>query len=135
MPQAKLERLQGCSAARFCYARPREEYCADFMLIARRTLDEWHYRLFELWFLHNADWKVCAKRLNTDRGNLFHAVYRLQQQLGAAFALTAPYGLYPVDEYIQGRSALAVAAPAEPLRPGLPARLRYPSVPLLQRAA
>ncbi len=33
------------------------------------------------------------------RGNFFHAVYRIMARLGAAFAETRPYPLYPVDEY------------------------------------
>src|SRR5690348_4101922 len=57
-----------------------EEYIADFCLIARRTLNEDEYRVFKFHFLLGADWKLCCRKLGMDRGNFYHAVYRLQQK-------------------------------------------------------
>jgi hypothetical protein len=31
-------------------------------------------------------WKLCCRQLGTDRGNFFHAVYRIEQKLGRVFA-------------------------------------------------
>jgi hypothetical protein len=81
------------------WARPREEYRADFELIARRTLDVHHYAIFRLHFLEGLDWRACCNRLGTDRGNFFHRVYRIEEQLGKAYREAAPYGLFPVYEY------------------------------------
>src|SRR5262249_32666605 len=46
-----------------------------------------------------ADWKVCCRRLQVERGIFFHNVYRIQQILGRTFAELKPYALYPLDEY------------------------------------
>jgi hypothetical protein len=85
------------------YSLKGEEYMADFVLIARRVLSNNDYRLFRYTFLLGADWALCCKRLNLDRGNYFHHVYRIQGILGRNFAETAPYPLYPLDEYFAGR--------------------------------
>ena len=37
-----------------------------------------------------------------ERGNFFHSVYRIQQQLGLAFLTTKPYAIWPVAEYFSG---------------------------------
>jgi hypothetical protein len=79
-----------------------EEYIADFCLVSRRVLDDQQYRLFKFHFLLGADWKLCCRRLNLDRGEFFHEVYRIQQKLGRAFRELEPYSLYPVDEYFNG---------------------------------
>ncbi len=95
------------------FARKREEYMADFCLVSRRVLTEADYRVFRFHFLLGADWKLCCRRLNMDRGNFFHAVYRIEQRLGRAFAELKPYALYPLDEYFAGtiqREPLALSA-------------------------
>jgi hypothetical protein len=81
-----------------------EEYIADFCLVSRRTLDEQQYRLFKFHFLLGADWNLCCRRLNLDRGEFFHEVYRIQQKLGRAFRELEPYALYPVEDYFSGTS-------------------------------
>jgi len=75
------------------------EFRADFELIARRELDAWEYRVFDLHLLQRRDWRECAARLRVDRGNFFHAVYRIERQLGRVFRELRPYALFPVDEY------------------------------------
>jgi len=75
---------------------------ADFCLVSRRALDQEDHRLFRFYFLLGADWQLCARRLNMDRGNFFHAIYRIERKLGRAFCELEPYALYPLDEYFGG---------------------------------
>ena len=77
---------------------------ADFCLISKRSLEPAEHQLFRYYFLLGADWKMCARRLNLDRGVLFHSIYRIERKLGRAFAETQPYGLFPLDEYFGGVS-------------------------------
>lgn len=84
------------------WGRKREEFIADFHLIAKRTLNEFEWGIFLHHFLSGGDWKFCCRRLRIDRGNFFHGVYRLEKKLGAAYAETLPYPLYPVNEYFHG---------------------------------
>lgn len=86
---------------RFCWGRKDEEYIADFYLVSKRSLNEQEFRLFKYHFLLGADWKLCCRKLNMDRGNFFHAIYRIQQKLGRIFAELQPYALFPLDEYFQ----------------------------------
>ncbi|MDZ7637958.1 MAG: hypothetical protein U5J83_06870 [Bryobacterales bacterium] len=83
------------------YDQKHEEYAADFVAIAKRTLDESEYRLFKFHYLLGADWKLCCSRLKIDRGSFFHSVYRVQQKLGRAFRETEPYGIFPVYAYFE----------------------------------
>jgi hypothetical protein len=113
------------------WGRKDEEYVADFILISRRTLSEFEYRLFRYHFLLGADWKLCSRRLGIDRGNFFHAVYRIEQKLGRVFRELEPYSLFPLDEYFHGPSRLGPAK--KPLPPGpegreVPPHLRFPPV-------
>lgn len=72
---------------------------ADFCLVSRRTLDEFEYRIFRYHHLLGADWRLCCRQLKMDRGEFFHAVYRVEQKLGKVFAELEPYPLYPLREY------------------------------------
>jgi hypothetical protein len=102
------------------YSRKREEYMADFCLIAKRELDEADHAVFRYHLLLGADWKLCCRQLRMDRGNFFHAVYRIQQKLGRLFAELQPYGLYPVSEYFGGVIRREIR-PAGPVQPGIQA--------------
>jgi len=90
-----------------------EEYIADFCLVSRRTLDEYEYRIFKYHFLLGADWKLCCRKLNIDRGTFFHEVYRIQQKLGRTFRELEPHALFPLDEYFNGTGKM----PADPASP------------------
>jgi hypothetical protein len=83
-----------------------EEFMADFVLVSRRTLNEYEYRIFNYHFLLGADWKLCCRKLNIDRGTFFHEVYRIQQKLGRTFRELEPYSLFPLDEYFGGKTKL-----------------------------
>ena len=102
---------------------------ADFCLVSRRVLNDEDHRLFRYYFLLGADWNLCARQLKMDRGNFFHAIYRIEKILGRAFSEIRPYPLYPLDEYFGGtvrRSvpvrALEAVVPAERPRFQVPLR-------------
>jgi hypothetical protein len=99
---------------------------ADFDLIARRTLTASEYQLFRFYFMLGADWKMCARRLNLDRGVLFHSIYRVERKLGKAFADTEPYSLYPLDEYFGAVNRDEPVKAANPLPISVRKRLRVP---------
>jgi hypothetical protein len=103
LSRVSLEPHAGCHRPS-TWGRKDEEYIADFTLISRRTLDDFEHRLFRYHFLLGADWKLCARKLHIDRGNFFHAVYRIEQKLGRVFREMEPYSLFPLDEYFHGAS-------------------------------
>ena len=112
------------------WGRKDEEYIADFYLISRRNLDEFEHRLFRYHFLLGADWKLCSRRLGMDRGNFFHAVYRIEQKLGRTFRELQPYPLFPLDEYFNGpsRPGPQLIPDAHQTRSAsLPQHLRFPA--------
>ncbi|MGD0201386.1 MAG: hypothetical protein ABSD27_11610 [Bryobacteraceae bacterium] len=117
MSKISLEFIPG-RERNFSWGRKDEEYMADFVLVSRRTLDEFHNKIFRYHFLLGADWKLCCRRLGTDRGNFFHAVYRIEQELGRVFRELEPYSLFPLDEYFHGTVRTMSGAPAPvPIRP------------------
>lgn len=75
---------------------------ADFCLVSRRVLDDFDHKVFRYHFLLGADWRLCCRQLQIDRGTFFHTIYRIEQQLGRTFAELKPYPLYPLDEYFGG---------------------------------
>ena len=96
--------LDGASphSRRAVWGRKDEEFVADFMLIAKRTLNRAEHQLFRFHYLLGADWRLCCKRLNVEKGIFFHAVYRVEQKLGRVLRELQPYSLYPLDEYFNG---------------------------------
>ena len=128
--QATLEASAGRDR-KTTWGRKDEEYVADFMLIARRTLSESDYKILRFHYVLGADWKICCAKLKMDRGNFFHAVYRIQRQLGRAFRETEPYGLFPLDDYFNGMSKVdqyyGKTGKTVSIR-DLPAHLRFPEM-------
>lgn len=115
------------------WGRKDEEYIADFTLVSRRTLTEEEYRLFNYHFLLGANWKLCSRKLGMDRGNFFHAVYRVEEKLGQVFRELLPYSLFPLDEYFHGSfsSKREACKPTEPWTSGRvqrPAHLSFPTI-------
>jgi len=90
-----------------------EEYIADFCLVSRRTLSDEEYTLFKFHYLLGADWRLCARRLNVDRGTFFHEAYRIEQKLGRTFRELQPHALFPLDEYFNGGSRAPVVATSD----------------------
>lgn len=101
LTQKTFEYLPGSGETAVMYDRKNEEYAADFLLIARRHLDERDHKLFRYHYILGADWKLCCVKLGIDRGLFFHGIYRIQQRLGKAFKETKPYPLFPVYEYFE----------------------------------
>jgi hypothetical protein len=101
LSQATLQ-ISGGRNPRRTWGRRDEEYVADFSLISKRTLDEFEYKIFKFHYLLGADWKLCCRQLNLDRGAFFHALYRIQQKLGRVFREVEPFALFPLDEYFGG---------------------------------
>lgn len=110
------------------WGRKDEEYIADFCLVSRRALDDSEYQLFRYHFLLGADWKLCTRRLKLERGNFFHAVYRIEQKLGRVYRELRPYSLFPLDEYFSGPSRLEEIEKEAGLPPGrgAPSHVRIP---------
>jgi hypothetical protein len=96
--------LDGTSprSRRAVWGRKDEEYMADFMLVAKRTLNAAEHQLFRFHFILSADWRLCCRRLGVEKGAFFHAIYRIEQKLGRIFRELQPYPLYPLDEYFNG---------------------------------
>src|SRR5262249_46655042 len=91
--EALEQRVAGAArgpGATFVVGRKDEEYIADFCLVSRRALDEFEQRVFRYHFLLGADWRLCSRRLGIDRGNFYHAVYRIEQKLGRVFRELEP---------------------------------------------
>ncbi len=65
--------------------------------------------MFRYHFLLGADWKLCCRKLNMDRGTFFHEIYRIEQKLGKVFRELKPHALFPVDEYFNSTGREAVA--------------------------
>jgi len=107
------------------WGRKDEEYIADFTLVARRVLSDVEWTLFELHYLFGKDWTYCTLKTDLDRGNFFHAIYRIEQKLGRMFRELEPYALFPLDEYFRSPSRMSKPFPAQteevgkPLRPPL----------------
>jgi hypothetical protein len=106
-----------------------EEYAADFILTARRSLGEEEFSLFRFHFLLGADWKLCCRRMSLDRGEFFHQIYRIQQRLGRMFHDLKPYPLYPLDDYFAGTVQRVQPCPVLKMQP----RRRF--FPPLRKAA
>lgn len=110
--QASLEFPRGIRDRRPMWGRRNEEYCADFILVTRRTLSEEEYKLFTAHFLLGADWRLCSRRYGMDRGTFYHAVYRIEQKLGRVYRELQPYALFPLDEYFNN----IIGGNVEPIR-------------------
>ncbi len=107
---------------RGAWGRKDEEFSADFCLVSKRALTEFEYRIFKDHFLLGAEWKLCCRRLNVDRGTFFHSVYRIEQKLGRVFRDLKPYALFPVEDYFNGpMKGVGACVPqnALPIRPPL----------------
>lgn len=143
-----LESNQG-AVGRGVYGLKKEEFCADFCLVARRALRELQHRVFRFHYLLGADWKLCCQKLAMERGEFFHECYRIEQILGRTFRELQPYALFPIDEYLSSSHGATIQLPeptlyemdcfeyyddeqrevaefAAPKKRGRPRKLRYP---------
>jgi DNA-directed RNA polymerase specialized sigma24 family protein len=89
------------------YSIPKAEFVADVQQLAWNCLDPLERRVFQLHLLDGRQQPECSRRLRMDRGNFYHAKYRVEQKVGQAF-LDA--GLYPFNVYFKfAEQAFAVA--------------------------
>ena len=133
-----LTRVPGATRG-MSFARKDEEFLADFMLIARHNLDVEETRIFKAHLLLGADWKLCCRQFNLDRGDFFHFVYRIMHKLGRAFADTVPYALFPLEDYYDSYCGVDLPAMADSMHELRRRREREresrPLVPRLRTAA
>ncbi len=106
--KVRLEPVTG-SEWNYCWGMKEEEYIADFCIVSRRSLEPGEYELFRFHFLLGADWKLCCRRLNIDRGLFFHKIYAIEEKLGRVFRELRPYALFPLDEYFGGTVRASVS--------------------------
>jgi hypothetical protein len=105
--------LENCSGkdGRRVWTRKDEDYVADFCLVSKRALDPEEYKIFKFHFLLGADWRLCCRQMNVDRGAFFHAIYRIQQKLGRVYRELEPFALFPLDSYFGGTVRKTLPAP------------------------
>jgi hypothetical protein len=104
----------------------REEFMADFELVARRSLSRAEHRLFRFHHILAASESMCAKRLRISPLTAKKAIQGIEAKLGLAFVSLEPYALYPLYDYFNRASI----EPVKPCR--LPAaRARTSVVPRL----
>lgn len=116
---------------RATWGRKDEEYVADFLKLIANTLNQEEHTVFKYRFLLGADWRLCARKLDMDRGTFFYLVYKAQVKLGRAFAEVEPYALYPIREYFH---SAPLKQPAKAL-PGIEETRVVPiRPPVLKRA-
>jgi hypothetical protein len=84
------------------WGRKDEEYIVDFLNVTKRALSDDEHRIFRYHYLLAADWKMCCRKLNIDRGTFYHEIYKIQEKLGRIYRDLQPYGLYPLDQYFRG---------------------------------
>ena len=94
------------------WSRKEEEYIADFEMVSRRHLDEWHYKIFRYHFLLGADYRLCCRKMAVPKGYFLHAIYRIEERLGKVFYQLKPYALYPPHDYFVFR----LPGPIQPTR-------------------
>ena len=76
-----------------CYEeRVSSDYCADFVIVARRSLSPEDYRIFQRRFLNGESTKASKSR-----------ILRIEQKLGRIFCELKPHPLYPVGRYLSYR--------------------------------
>jgi hypothetical protein len=99
MSRVKLERYG--AGPRRTWGHRKQEFAADVIVTARRALsdDAQKWTIFDLHYSQGFDWKLCTRRLGITRGEFFHECYRIEAQLGRAWAEARPYALFPLDEY------------------------------------
>ena len=81
------------------YSFRNEEYQADFYWTAYRVLDDLEWSVFRLHFLCGIPYYDCTPKLGVNRGDFFHAVYRVKTKVGLECIKVKPYELYPFQVY------------------------------------
>jgi len=135
----KLERL-GMGTGRsshMTFGRKTEEYIADFYLVCKRTLTEVEWELFRFHYLLGAGWNLIQRHFTAlSREAFFTMTNAMEAKLGRAFRETAPFALYPLDEYFSATTRGAAIVPSTPLDTlTRPQRLQPPMRPMVAATA
>jgi len=85
--------------AQWTWSRPLEEFRADVERLAAAALDETERTIWREYHVAGKEWREVAPRVGLERGNFYHAVYRIEKKLGRVFAELKPYPLWPWWEY------------------------------------
>ena len=96
-----MNRYKDCTHNVRMSSRKNEEYVADVYLLAKRVLTVWEFKLWLLHYHYEQDWTMCTRTLRCNRGNFFHAAYRVEDKMGQALQQLKPYALFPVEEYFK----------------------------------
>ena len=99
LSRVSFDRSPAGRSNRGMWGLKREEYMADFELVARRSLSQAEHRLFRFHHILGASEAMCAKRLGISTLAAKAAVQRLETKLGLAFVSIEPYALYPLYDY------------------------------------
>lgn len=126
LSRVSFDRSPAGRSNRGMWGLKREEFMADFELVARRSLTQAEHRLFRFHHILAASEAMCAKRLGISTHAAKKAIQRLEAKLGLTFAMLEPYALYPLYDYFNRTRS-------EPMKPcRLPAaRARTSAVPRL----
>lgn len=117
LSRVNFERSANGRGNRGTWGLKREEFMADFELVAQRSLEAGSHRLFRYRYILGASPAMCAKRLGVTRSAIRHALERIEMGLGRAFISLEPYPLYPLSDYFNKRRAEPVkACPLPPRR-------------------
>lgn len=115
--------------SRKSYGRKSEEYAADFCLVSARALTPEDHKIFRYHYLLGGDWKLCCRQLKMERGNFFHAIYRIEAKLGKLFSSLEPFAMYPLDDYfgnVVKRDTVPTPQPPAPAKHVLCPPMRMP---------
>ena len=96
-----LERNAGAEPgnAPIVYGNKLAEYCADFVLLAKRCLNRFEHRIFKRYYLDNIHYKLLMDDHRLSRRMIYYEVEKIQTKLGRYYCELKPFALYPVDEY------------------------------------
>ena len=99
LSRVSFDRSPSGRSNRGMWGLKREEYMADFELVARRNLSQAEHRLFRFHHILAASEPMCAKRLGISTLAVKKAIQRLEARLGLVFVSIQPYALYPLYDY------------------------------------
>ena len=109
MPKVRIGSFRQSRAAvgkRFSSMK-REEFRADFSLIARRVLTDVEGTLFAEYYLRGADVGERCRILGTEGQKCVASFDEIEEKCGRAFRETRPYSLFPISEYFAESSFIA----------------------------
>lgn len=89
----------GKTVRRGGWSMKRPEFVADLEILAKRVLAPTDFRVWRLYHCYGAQYREACALLDMDKGTFFHAVYRVENQVGRAAREVRPYALFPIADY------------------------------------